>query len=175
MEKILKNELVNERTNEQTNERSSERIEQKFMNETSSKTREIEENPFFRHNNQLFRQFLQNIGNCYLLYFMGKKNKKYREKVRWKSAKTGISGIFPAFSAGKKIYSKIGLGHVLSIANTHLHGKNQKNLMMKSRENANKPVFLAFSARNICFSKIGLRHILGIAILHQCAKFHEKI
>ena len=43
MEKILKN----ERTNEQTNERLSERIEQKFMNEILSKTREIEENPFF--------------------------------------------------------------------------------------------------------------------------------
>ena len=44
MEKILKN----ERTNEQTNERASERIEQKFMNKILSKTREIEENPFFR-------------------------------------------------------------------------------------------------------------------------------
>ena len=53
MEKILKN----ERTNEQTNERLSKRIEQNFMNEILSKTREIEENPFFRHDNRLFRQF----------------------------------------------------------------------------------------------------------------------
>ena len=44
MEKILKNERTNEQTN---NERASERIEQKFMNEILSKTREIEENPFF--------------------------------------------------------------------------------------------------------------------------------
>ena len=58
MEKILKN----ERTNEQTNERSSERMEQKFMNEILSKTREIEEYPFFRQDNRLLRQFLQNIG-----------------------------------------------------------------------------------------------------------------
>ena len=55
MEKILKN----EQTNEQTNERANERIEQKFMNEILSKTREIEENPLFRHDNRLFQQFLQ--------------------------------------------------------------------------------------------------------------------
>ena len=55
-----------------------------------------------------------------------------------------ISGIFPAFSAGKKFFSKIGLGHVLSIANTHLCAKNQKKLMMKSRKNAKKPVFPAY-------------------------------
>ena len=48
MKKILKN----EQTNEQTNERSSERIEQKFRNEILSKNREIEENPFFRHDNR---------------------------------------------------------------------------------------------------------------------------
>ena len=34
--------------------------------------------------------------------------------------------------------------HVLSIANAHLYGKNQKKLMMKSRENAKKPVFPAY-------------------------------
>ena len=60
------------------------------------------------------------------------KKKKCKEKVRWKSAKTAISGIFPAFSAGKKFFSKIGLGHVLSIPNTHLCAKNQEKLMMKS-------------------------------------------
>ena len=51
-----------------------------------------------------------------------------------------ISGI----SGRKRIFSKIGLGHVLSIANAHLNGKNQKKLMMKSRENAKKPVFPAY-------------------------------
>ena len=53
--------------------------------------------------------------------------------------------MFPAyfrfFSAGKENSSKIGLGHILSIANTHLYAKNQRKLMMKSRENAKKPVF----------------------------------
>ena len=61
MKKILKN----ERTNEQTNELASEKIEQKFMNETLSKSQEIEENSYFRHDNRLYRRFLQNIGNSY--------------------------------------------------------------------------------------------------------------
>ena len=103
------------------------------------------------------------------------KNEKYIEKVQWKCAKTAISGVFPVFSAGKKIFSKIGLGHILGIINTHLWAKNQKKLMMKSRENAKKPVFPAFSAGKIHFSKIGHGHILDNAILHQCAKFHEEI
>ena len=48
---------------------------------------------------------------------------KYKGKVQTKPAKMAISGIFPAFSAGKKFFSKIGLGHVMSIANTHLCAK----------------------------------------------------
>ena len=93
-----------------------------------------------------------------------------------------ISGIFG-------IFSKIGLGHVLSIVNMHLCAKNQKNLMIKSRENTKKTVFQhissifdrkngifpAFLAGKIFFSKIGLRHISDIIILRQCAKFHKKI
>ena len=107
--------------------------------------------------------------------FLSEKITKYKEKVRTKSAKSAISGIFPAFSAGKKFFSKIGLGHVLSIANAHLYGENQKKVMMKSRENAKKPVFPAFSAGNEFFPEIGLRHILGIAILRLCAKNRQKL
>ena len=76
--------------------------------------------------------------------FLSEKTTKYKEKVRTKSVKTAISGIFPGFSAGTEFFSKIGLDHVLSIANAHLYGKNQKKLMMKSRENAKKPVFPAY-------------------------------
>ena len=79
-----------------------------------------------------------------LIMFLCEKTTKYEEKSRTKSAKTAISGIFPAFSAGKKFFSKIGLGHVLNIMNTHLCAKNQKKLMIKSRENAKKPVFPAY-------------------------------
>ena len=60
MEKILKN----ERTNEQMNELKN-RAEIHEWNIGKSKIREIEENPFFQHDNRLFRQFLQNIGNYY--------------------------------------------------------------------------------------------------------------
>ena len=79
--------------------------------------------------------------------FLSEKTTKYKGKVRTKSAKTAISGIFPAFSAGKKFFSKIGLGHIMGIANTHLCAKNQKKLMKESRENV---------------KKLGFRHISGI-------------
>ena len=51
-----------------------------------------------------------------------------------------ISGIFDR----KNKFSKIGLIHVLSIANTRLCAKSQRKLMMKSNENAKKPVFPAY-------------------------------
>jgi hypothetical protein len=76
--------------------------------------------------------------------FLSEKTTKYKEKVRTKSAKMAISGIFPAFSAGKKFSSKIGLGHIMGIANTHLCAKNQKKLMKESRENVKKPGFQAY-------------------------------
>ena len=110
--------------------------------------------------NRLFRRFLEssNYKNQFywqmkyalkwwaliLIMFLCEKTMKYKEKVRWKSAKKAISGIFPAFLAGKEFFSKIGLNHILSIANVHLYWKNQKKLMKKSRENAKKPVFPAY-------------------------------
>ena len=79
--------------------------------------------------------------------FLSKKTTRYKGKVRTKSAKMAISGKFPAFSAGKKFFSRIGLGHVMGIAIRIFVQKNQKKLMMKSRVNAQKP---------------GFRHISGI-------------
>jgi len=52
--------------------------------------------------------------------FLFEKATKYKERIQRKFAKTAISGIFPAFSAGKKFFLKIRLGHVLAIAITHL-------------------------------------------------------
>ena len=164
MKKILKN----EQTNEQMNERASEKIEQKF-NEILSKTREIEENTLFRHDNRLFRQFLQNIGNCYQLHFMWK-NEKYIEKVQWKCAKMAISGIFPAFPAEKYFSQKLD--------SASMWKKSVKTNDEISRK-CQKPIFPAyfqhFSAGKVGQLKLGLCHILGIAILQQCAKFNEKI
>ena len=45
-----------------------ERIDKKFMSEILSKTREIEENPFFRYDKRLFRQFLENISSIVILH-----------------------------------------------------------------------------------------------------------
>ena len=83
--------------------------------------------------------------------------------------------MFPAFSAGKKFSSKIGLGQVLGITILHLCAKNQKKLIKQFCTKSRKLVFPAFSAGKSFFSKIGLCHILGIAILHLCAKNQKKL
>ena len=110
------------------------------------------------------------------MYLCKKKQRNIRKKFNKNLQKWQFPAYFRHFRPEKKIFSKIGLGHVLSIANTHLYAKNQRKLMMKSRENAKKPVFPAFSAGKKFFPKIGLRHILDIAILQLCAfKNQEKL
>ena len=112
-----------------------------------------------------------------LMFLCDKKTTKYVEKVQRKSAGTAISGIFPAFSARKKFFSKIRLAHVLSITKTHLQAKSQKKIMTKFRGNSKKLVFRHISGifgRKKIFSKIGLSHILGIANTCLSAKNWEK-
>ena len=89
---------------------------------------------------------------------------KKQRNIRKKSEQNLQKRRFPAFSAGKNFLSQIGLGHVLSIAKTHLWAKIKK-LMTKSWGNAKKQVF----------QHIWLKHILGTIVFHQCANFHEKI
>ena len=93
---------------------------------------------------------------------------------------TAISGIFHR----KKFFSKIGFGHVMSIANTHLCAKNWKKLMIKSRENAKKPVFTAyfrhFRPEKIFFRKLGsvtlhFRHCHFASLCQKSAKNNEPI
>ena len=55
-------------------------------------------------------------------------------KSRENAKKTGFSGIFPAFPAGKKLFQKIGLRHILGIVILHLCAKNQQKQMSQSRE-----------------------------------------
>ena len=66
-----------------------------------------------------------------------------KKKPEQKLQKRRFPAFFREFSTEKKFFSKIGLGHVLSIVNAHLCAKIQKKLMIKSRENAKKPVFPA--------------------------------
>ena len=71
--------------------------------------------------------------------FCVKKQRNKRKKCDENLQKTAISGIFQAFSAGKKFSQKSD--SFLSIAYTHLCAKNQKKLMKESGENVKKPGF----------------------------------
>ena len=51
-----------------------------------------------------------------------------------KSRENAKKPVFPAFSAGKIFFPKIGLRHILGIAILHLCAQNQKKLMSQSRE-----------------------------------------
>ena len=44
---------------------------------------------------------------------------KTNDEISRNGQKTSFSGIFPAFSAGKIRFSKIGLGHILDIGILH--------------------------------------------------------
>ena len=152
-------------------ERTKERMEQKFMYiEILSTTREIEENPFFKHDDRLFRQFLENIGNCYQQHLMWNKQK--------------ISQLKP-----KKIYKSGDFRHVFGMSSrkkNFLENRTQSCFGHKKSEKTNDeisrkcqktgfPVFRVFSAGKICVSNIGNSHILGITILHLCAKNQKNI
>ena len=52
-----------------------EPMERKFIIEISSTTREIEGSTFFRHNNRLFQQLLENFQDCYQQFFMLKEKR----------------------------------------------------------------------------------------------------
>ena len=124
--------------------------------------------------NRLFRRFLESSGFKNQFYwqlnrawwwellstmFLCEKTTKFKEKVQWKSAKTVISGIVPAFLAGKKIFSKIGLNHVLGIPNTHHCAKNQKKtndeISRKCQKTGFSGIFPAFSPGNFFSRKSG--------------------
>ena len=99
MDKILKKERVKECKNEWTNEWRNERT-----NEQTKKA----------------------ISLMFLCEKTTKKTTKCKEKVWGKCAKTAISSIFLAFSAGKICFSKIGLGQILDIAILHQCAKFHK-------------------------------------------------
>ena len=76
----------------------------------------------FRHISGIFGRkkiFLKNrtrphFGHCYYAS-LSQKSDKTNDEISRKCQKTGFSGIFPAFSAGKICFSKIGLGHILDL------------------------------------------------------------
>ena len=77
----------------------------------------------FRHISGIFgrkKVFLKNRARPYFDYcyyaFLNKESVKTNDEISKKCQKTGFSGIFPAFSAGKICFSKIRLRHILDIA-----------------------------------------------------------
>ena len=86
----------------------------------------------FRHISGIFgrkKVFLKNwtrpfFGHCYYAY-LNKESVKTKDEIFEKTPKTGFSGIFPAFSAGKVCQLKIGLCHILGI------GISVQNFMKK--------------------------------------------
>ena len=96
-----------------------------------------------------------------LIIILCEKTTKYEEKTQTKSAKTAISGIFPEFSAGKNFFSKIGLGHVLSIVNAHLCAKIQKNDKISTKCQTTgffQHISGIFGQKNIFFKNRALSH-----------------
>ena len=78
------------------------------------------------------------------MFLCEKKPGNIRKKSNENLQKRRFPAYFRYFRPEKNFSLKIGLGHVLGIANTHLCAKNQKKLMMKSREMAKQPVFPAY-------------------------------
>ena len=59
-------------------------------------------------------------------------------KSRENAKKTGFSGIFPAFSAGKICFLKIGLDHILDVAILHQCAKFHEKILSTAREIQNR-------------------------------------
>ena len=100
------------------------------------------------------------------------------KKSKRKSAETAISGIFPAFSAGKKCSQKLDstiFWGLLIRVFVQESGKTNDEISRKCQKKRFFRHISGIFGPKKGFPKIGLPHILGIAILHQCAKFHEKI
>ena len=102
---------------------------------------------------------------------------KISTQFEWKSDENLQKRRFPAYFRHFRIF--LSLGHVFSIANAHLYGKNQKKtndeISRKCQKTGFSGIFPTFSAGNEFYPEIRLRHILGIAILHLCAKNLQKL
>ena len=102
--------------------------------------------------------------------FLSEKTTKYKGKVRTKSEKTAISGIFDL--------SKIGHSHNMSIATLHLCTQKWKKLIMKSREMAKKSVFPAyfrhFRPEKYVFRKSGSVKFYTLAFCISVPNFMKK-
>ena len=82
---------------------------------------------------------------------------KTNDEISRKCQKTGFSGIFPAFSAEKKYFSKIGLGHILDTVILHQCAKFNEKILSMAREIQEIPFFRRKSAVPAIFRKFRLQ------------------
>ena len=97
-----------------------------------------------------------------LIRIFVKISEKTHEEISRKCQKTGFSGIFPAFSAGKICFSKIGLGHILDIGILHQYAKFHEKILSTAREIQEIPFFRRKSAVLAFFRKFRLQKIIFI-------------
>ena len=93
-----------------------------------------------------------------------KKSEKTNDEISRKCQKTGFSGIFPAFSAGKICFLKIGLGHILDIAILHQCAKFHEKILSTAREIQEIPFFRRKSAVPAIFRKFRLQKSVLLTI-----------
>ena len=112
--------------------------------------------------------FLQNRTRSYFEHcqyaFLCKKSEKTNDEISRKCQKTGFSGIFPAFSAGKICFLKIGLGHILDIAILHQCAKFHEKILSTAREIQEIPFFRRKSAVPAIFRKFRLQKSVLLTI-----------
>ena len=78
------------------------------------------------------------------------------KKSRENAKKNGFSGIFPAFSAGKIRFSKIGPDHILDIGILHQCAEFHEKIFSTAREIQEIPFFRRKSAVPAIFRKFRL-------------------
>ena len=105
--------------------------------------------------------FLKNRARPYFDYcyyaFLNKESVKTNDEILRKCQKTGFSGIFPVFSAGKKCFSKIGLRQILDIGILHQCAKFHEKIYSTAREIQEIPFFRRKSAVPAIFRKFRLQ------------------
>ena len=87
-----------------------------------------------------------------------KKSEKTYEEISRKCQKNGFSGIFPAFSAGKICFLKIGLSQILDIAILHLRAKFHEIILSTAQEIQEIPFFRRKSAVPAIFDSSGFKN-----------------
>ena len=98
--------------------------------------------------------------------FLCEKTTKYKEKVRWKSAKTAISGILRAFSIGKKFSLKLDsvmfCAYLIHIFEQKIRKNKWQNLEKMPKKLFFPAYFQHFRPKKHAFRKSGSKEVFWI-------------